>query len=102
MNDERTVSSPNLYSVIDEVELEIYKSMMKFPLWPTDPIHAFAVVVEECGECQKEILQLVYEPHKSSKDDMRKEALHTAAMSIRFLMSIDSYEYKAGSQHQTN
>ena len=85
--------------ILAEVSAEIERATAKFPTWPTDPLHAFAVVGEEFGECQKEILQLTYEPHKSTKEDVRKEALQLAAMEIRFLMSLDRYEYSPQAQH---
>jgi hypothetical protein len=86
-------------SVIAEISAEIERATAKFPTWPTDPIHAFAVVGEEFGETQKEVLQLTYEPHKSSKEAVRKEAIQLAAMSIRFLMSLDRYKYTPLTQH---
>lgn len=78
---------------------ELDRATKKFPTWPTDPLHAFAVVGEEFGECQKEVLQLVYEPHKSSPADVRKEAIQMAAMALRFVMSLDNYVYTAREQH---
>lgn len=87
---------------VDEVLAEIERATEKFPTWPTDPLHAFAVVGEEHGELQKELLQLTYEPHKSSMADARKEAVQLAAMALRFLMSFDRYEFKPGSQHSQN
>jgi hypothetical protein len=78
---------------------ELERATKKFPTWPTDPLHAFAVVGEEFGECQKEVLQLVYEPHKSSPEEVRKEAIQMAAMALRFVMSLDVYIYTAREQH---
>lgn len=86
-------------SVLAEIEAEIARATAKFPTWPTDPINAFAAVGEEYSECQKEVLRLTYEPHKSSKEVVRKEAVQLAAMSIRFLMSLDRYEYAPLAQH---
>jgi hypothetical protein len=85
--------------IISEVSAEVARATAKFPTWPTDPLHAFAVVGEEFGEAQKEVLQLTYEPHKSSLEALRKEAIQLAAMSIRFLMSFDRYEFTPGVQH---
>jgi hypothetical protein len=42
----------------------------------------------------------VYEPHKSTRDDVRTEAIQTAAMALRFLLSLDTYEYTRGKQHE--
>lgn len=79
---------------------EVAKATNKFPTWPTDPIHAAAVLHEEVGELAKAVLQCTYEPHKSNRHEVRKEAIQTAAMALRFLMSLDLYEYKPGTQHK--
>ena len=82
------------------IAAEVGRATTKFPTWPTDPLHALAVLGEEFGELTKEVLQLVYEPHKTNRDEVRKEALQTAAMAVRFLMSLDAYAYIAGPQHE--
>lgn len=86
-------------SEIDEVLHEIDAAAQKFPSWPTDPLHALAVLGEEYGELTKAMLQHTYEPQKSSLDDVRMEAIQTAAMAIRLLMSLDRYEYAPCAQH---
>jgi len=65
----------------------------------TDALHAVGIVAEEMGELQKEVMQLTYEPHKSTPETVRKEAVQLAAMSLRFLLSLDRYAYKARPQH---
>lgn len=87
---------------VSAVLAELERAQSKFPTWPTDPIHAFAVVAEEFGEVQKEVLQLTYEPHKSSRESVRKEAVQLAAMALRFLTSLDRYEYTQCVQHSQN
>jgi len=81
---------------------EVLRATTKFPTWPTDPLHALAVVQEEVGELTKEVVQLTYEPHKSSLEAVRAEAIQTAAMALRFLMSLDAYEFQRGAQHSQN
>lgn len=88
-----------MMDVIQEVINEVQRATEKFPTWPTDPIHAMAVLGEEYGELNKAILQSVYEPHKSNLKDVRDEAVQTAAMAIRFLMSLDKYQYIKDKQH---
>lgn len=84
---------------LDDIKTELERAVSKFPLWPTDPLHALAVLGEEFGELTKEVLQSVYEPHKSSPEAVRTEAVQTAAMAIRFLISLDGYAYEPSLQH---
>jgi len=86
-------------AVFAEIAAEVERATSKFPTWPTDALHAVGVVAEEMGELQKEVIQLTYEPHKSTQETVRKEAVQLAAMSIRFLMSLDRYAYEPCPQH---
>lgn len=78
---------------------ELNRAIAKFPTWPADPLHAVAIIGEEFGELTKAILQLVYEPHKSSPYDVKSEAIQTAAMAIRFVRNLDKYCYTRSKQH---
>ena len=87
-----------------EILDEVKRATRKFPEWPTDPLHALAVLGEEYGELNKAVLQLTYEPekfttHSAGKRQVREEALQTAAMAVRFLMSLDRYDYAETEQH---
>lgn len=90
----------SLTEIVSNVVAEVERATAKFPTWPTDIIHAGNVVSEEAGELAKAILQAVYEPHKSNLDDVREEAEQTAAMALRFLLSIDRYELITADQHE--
>lgn len=85
--------------ILDLIKTEINKAKAKFPNWPTDPTHAAAIVAEESGELVKACLELSYEPHKTNIASVRDEAVQVAAMAIRFLQSIDHYEFKPAEQH---
>ncbi|MGE0289664.1 MAG: hypothetical protein AB7I42_25760 [Bradyrhizobium sp.] len=85
--------------IVQEILRELERATTKFPTWPTDPLHALAVLGEEFGELNKEMLQLTYEPHKTNLSEVRKEAIQTAAMAIRLAMSLDKYNYIPGPQH---
>ncbi len=87
--------------VMAEIDRELQRAVAKFPAWPTDPLHASGVVMEESGELAKAVLQAVYEPHKSTQADVRAEAIQTAAMAIRFVQSLDAdaYKWTPGEQH---
>ena len=86
-------------TITEEVTQELERAVAKFPTWPTDALHAVAILGEEYGELQKAALQHMYEPHKSTLADIRAEAVQTAAMALRFIDSIDRYEFKRSKQH---
>ena len=82
-------------SVLGELE----SAIEKFPTWPNDPLHALAVLGEEFGELTKGMLQMVYEPHKTNLDEVKKEAIQTAAMAIRLILNFEQYNYSKSNQH---
>lgn len=86
--------------IIQEVMDEVQRATGLYPTWPTDPIHALAILGEEYGELNKAVLQQTYEPHKTSTEEIRAEAIQTAAMALRFLMSLDTYQYARCPQHE--
>lgn len=84
----------------NEIDAEVARAVAKFPTWPTDPLHALAVLGEEFGELTKAMLQFTYEPHKTSREEIREEAIQTAAMALRLYRSLGVYDYKPGVQHR--
>jgi hypothetical protein len=96
-------AGPACSAVLAEIVAEVERATRKFPTWPTDAIHAAAVVAEEVGELQKSVLEAIYEPHKGSRASVRTEAVQAAAMCLRFLASLDLYAWSATpAQHQQN
>ncbi|MDR6152156.1 hypothetical protein QF021_000245 [Acidovorax delafieldii] len=88
-----------VHEAVAGVLLELRRALAKFPTWPTDPLHAIAVVNEEVGELNKELLQLTYEPHKVKPEGVHTEAVQSAAMTLRFLASMGRYEFRECVQH---
>ena len=88
-----------LTQAVREVVAEIERAQLKFPTWPTDPLHALGVLGEEFGELTKDVLQLTYEPGKTTAENMATEALQTAAMALRFYVSLPFYQLSPGVQH---
>lgn len=87
-------------SIEQLVQDELARAVAKFPTWPTDPFHALAVLGEEFGELTKAVLQHTYEPHKNvTGKDIRAEAIQTAAMALRWAMSLPCYQYRRAPQH---
>lgn len=89
----------NEHTTIEQIMDEVDRAEKKFPDWPTDPLHALAILGEEFGELTQEMVQLTYEPHKTTREKVKIEAIQTAAMALRLAMSLDHYEYKASPQH---
>jgi len=86
--------------IVKEILKEVERATKKFPTWPTDPLHAVAVLGEEFGELTKAVLQFTYEPHKTTLDEIRVEAVQTAAMALRFAASLEDYSYHKCEQHK--
>jgi lysyl-tRNA synthetase class I len=78
---------------IKDIEVELDRATAKFPTWPNDPFHALAILAEEVGELQKAVLQMAYETHLASVADVRKEAVQTVAMAIRWLVNFERGNY---------
>ena len=79
-----------LETVIGLVMAEIDRTEKIHPVWPRNLIHAGMVVSEESGELVKSILD--HDEGKGSNRQMIIEAVHTAAMAIRFLKNIEETE----------
>lgn len=86
-------------TILEEILSEVRRANHLYPTWPTDPLHALAVLGEEYGELTKAVLQRTYEPNKTSLNQVREEAIQTAAMAIRFAMSLNQYQYISCPQH---
>lgn len=69
------------------VRVEIARAMALHPVWPDDVVYAAATVAEEAGELVQAALD-VFDGTKKI-DSVRREALHTAATSIRLLMNLE-------------
>jgi hypothetical protein len=72
-----------LDEIISFVEEELVRARKEFPYWPTDLIHASAIVGEEAGELLQASLKHTYE--KGLLENCDKEAIQCLAMCIRFL-----------------
>lgn len=100
MDREDSVLSDTIEDALNATRNEIGKAFAKFPTWPSDPFHAYGVLAEEFGELGKAIVQHVYEPHRTDFAEVRKEAEQCAAMAIRFLASLDRYDFDPCHQHE--
>jgi hypothetical protein len=70
------------------VAVELDKAERKFPGWPDDPVHGAGIICEESGELMQASLDFYYNRNKDPME-MLREAAHTAATAIRFIMAHD-------------
>ena len=82
-------------SLIMEILMEVERAHQKHPKWPDCPIKQIAIVSEESGELTRAGNQL--DEGKGTFDEIRLEAIQTAAVTIRFLMQLpktkEAYNY---------
>ena len=90
----------NEFDLVTAVVKELFDAEKKHSDWPDDPLHALAILTEEFGELGAELLRLVYEPEKATKENALKEAIQVAAMAIRVALSIERYEYAPSPAHK--
>ena len=70
-------------NILSLVMDEVARAEEIHPYWPSDDIHAAAIVAEESGELVKAVLDATEK--KAGEDEIIAEAVQTAASAIRFL-----------------
>jgi len=71
---------------------ELHRARGLYPEWPTDAVHAAAVMAEEAGETVKAALDFHYKGEQPlHKQHMKDEATQTGAMAIRVLLGVENY-----------
>ena len=78
--------------IVRDILEELTQAERKHPNWPTDIIHAVAVMNEEAGEAIQAAIDLTYNKDPSRAGELRiklrEELIQTAAMCIRNLIHI--------------
>ena len=82
-------AGPEAEGCLENILVELLRARTKHPDWPSDPVHASAVINEEAGELTQAALDFYYSC--TTEDDMAAECIQTAAMSLRFLMHLHTY-----------
>ncbi len=82
--------------ITSEFVAELLKAKAKFPRFPTDPVHAVAIMAEEAGEAVQASLLVNYESH--SIERIKKEVIQTGAMCIRILNNIEKFQVSQSAQ----
>ena len=78
--------------IVDELE----RAVSQHPHFPTDPIHAVAIMAEEAGEATQASLDFTYGGKHAEK--LQKEIIQTGAMAVRNL--INFHHFKANKSPQ--
>lgn len=84
----------NRNQIWQSIELELRKAKKKHPNWPDHIAAQAGIVCEESGELMKAAMEFKYEKEKDGKlikvqkEQIRTEAIQTAAMAIRFLENL--------------
>lgn len=81
-------------SILDDILRELRRAKKKHRSWPDHIVARAAIVGEEAGELIRAAILYKYEPEKGTEARveqyaaLRKEAIQTAAMAIRFLETL--------------
>lgn len=75
-----------IHKTIHAVACEVERAERKWPIWPLNLFEQLAIVGEEFGELQQAVLQNKHESGKA--EHVREEAIHLAAMAVRFLKNL--------------
>ena len=81
------MATRNEQVIFGDIFTELRKAEAEFPGWPDDVVHGSAIVAEEAGELVQAALDRFY-GRCDTDNDIRTEAVQTAAMAIRFLLNL--------------
>lgn len=76
--------------IISGIIDECIRATKLHPEWPSDPVHASAILNEEAGELTKAVLEWVFQDGDFA--ELEKEAIQVGAMAVRFLANLDKYK----------
>lgn len=74
--------------IINLIQTEIERAEIKHPNWPDDMVYAASIVAEESGELIRSAVQHEMESEFGCIEDVKKEAIQTAATCIRLLKNL--------------
>ncbi len=76
-----------LEKILEKAFAECERAERLHPVWPKSLIHGGMLVAEEQGEMNRAILD--HDEKKGSKQNIITVAIHTLAVTIRFLKNIE-------------
>lgn len=90
---ERFLIVPAEIIIAKDVLDELVRAEKIHPNYPSDPVHAAAIISEEAGEIVKAVNNIIDGKKTGRDSDYKTEAIHCAAMCIRFLKNIDNFDW---------
>ncbi|MBF8103806.1 hypothetical protein I1A46_01530 [Serratia liquefaciens] len=85
-----------IQEAISQISDELAAAEKKHPSWPTDTVHATAILNEEAGELTQAAIDYHYD--NGSLEQIRREAAQVGAMAIRVLINLPYAERPAASE----
>jgi hypothetical protein len=80
--------------LIGQITAELVRAEMMFPVYPTDVIHAAAIVAEEAGELVRAANNVYHYDSVEHRENLLGEAIQVTASGLRFLMEIGNLKSK--------
>ena len=85
---------PAEFILIGDILNELSRAETIHPKWPSDPVHAAAILADDAGEVVKAVNDVAMDHKRDS--NCKTEAIQCAAMCLRFLKNLDKYEWRIG------
>jgi hypothetical protein len=86
------MSDDDEFEIVKEILREVLRAEKLHPKWPSDPVHAAAILAEESGEVVKAVNDVVTKDAYSHI--AYAEAIQCAAMCVRFLKNRKGYDWR--------
>lgn len=85
--------NPLILQAIEAILREYERATKIHPDWPTDLVHAAAILSEEAGEVIKAVNNAVTGKKDGKDSDYTTEAIQCGAMCLRFLANLQNYDW---------
>jgi NTP pyrophosphatase (non-canonical NTP hydrolase) len=79
--------------VLEDIVKERVKQDLKWGEQNHNPYKWTAIIMEELGECSEAVSQTEFGGPKGGLENIRKEAIHTAATALAFVECLDRKKY---------
>ena len=88
-------SHTQVYSaILSDITQELLRAEELHPSWPSDPVHAVAILVEEVGEAMREAIDIKLANKDAAKARLDTELVQAGAMCLRALLNLRAEAHK--------